>query len=479
MNVDTETAYRALAARDRRYDGHFFVGVSSTGIYCRPICTARTPAKARCTFYATAAAAERDAYRPCLRCRPELAPGTRRASVDSQERLVDEALARIDEAPASTPARLAAALGVTPRHLRRVFDAQLGVSPIAVLQTRRLALALRLLRDTHLSVTEVALASHFGSVRRFNALIAARYQRTPTALRRHPRRDEGFLTLRLDAREPFDFTSLLGFLKGREVPGVERIEAGRYVRNLRLHGHEGSVEVTALSDRAGLLVRCTTSLLGVLGPLVARLRHLFDLDADPALIDACLGRDPRFSASLARHRGLRVPGSVDPFELAVRTVLGQQISVAAATTLSIRLNARFGSPLTQPNPFDPSLDRLAPTAEVLGAASVEDVAGCGIVRARAETLIRLGQTFAAWGARWPTRETFTAALRGLRGIGPWTTAYLAMRAWHDHDAFPASDAMVLKALKAASPREAEAHAAGWRPFRAYATLHLWKLSAPA
>jgi AraC family transcriptional regulator of adaptative response / DNA-3-methyladenine glycosylase II len=465
MRIDGDTCYRALTARDARFDGLFFVGVATTGIYCRPVCTARTPGRERCTFYGTAAEAERAGFRACFRCRPELAPG--HAPVDAAPRLVDRAVRLVDAGflDGRRVDDLAAALGVGARHLRRAFDDALGLSPVELAQSRRIALARHLLRDTALPLADVAFASGFSSVRRFNAAFAERVGRPPSALRRQGG-DADALTLRLDYRPPLDWPALLAFLRVRALPGVETVGDDAYRRVVAIGDHVGTVEVRPDPRRAALRARVSPSLAGVLTPLVARLRALFDLDARPDLVASVLGADPLLAEHVARRPGLRVPGAVDPFETTVRAVLGQQVSVRAATTLAGRFVERFG--------VETEHGRRFPRP-----AEVGDTDGLGLPRARAATLAAVARLFAV-GDVDPHR------LRDVPGIGDWTAEYVAMRAFGRPDAFPAGDLVVRRALGdlsivtagaggrgACTAAQARARAEAWRPWRAYATLHLW------
>src|SRR5690606_8495010 len=333
--MDRDTLYNALRSRDPRFDGVFFVGISSTGIYCRPVCPARLPKREHCTFYETAAAAERDGYRPCLRCRPELSPG--RARIDAPDRLAARAYARIAEGGLNgrSVRDLARELCVGERHLRRVVVRTFGVSPVELAQTQRLLFAKQLLTDTDLPVSRVAYASGFSSLSRFNALFPARYRMSPTALR--CARDDGeavagAIRLRLASRPPLAWDRLLAYLAGRATPGVELVDGGTYARAVCLDGHAGWFSVRhAPVDAPQLEVTVSDALAPVLMPLIARIRRLLDLDAEPAAIDAHLSRDPRLAPLVERTPGLRVPGSIDGFELAVRAVLGQQVSVRGAT----------------------------------------------------------------------------------------------------------------------------------------------------
>ncbi len=464
--------YDALVARDPRFDGVFFVGVSTTGIYCRPICPARTPARSRCSFYATAAEAEAAGYRACFRCRPEVAPG--HASVDAVDTLVRAATQRIAEGALNDGSLddLAAELGVSSRHLRRSLESKLGVSPVELAQSRRLALAKQLLQDTALPLTEIAFAAGFSSVRRFNAVFLDRMGRSPGELRRaHGQGGEG-VTLRLDVRAPYDWDHLLEFLRQRAIPGVERVEDGRYARVVHLGGKIGTIEVSYAAGRVALAV--SPELLPVLMPLVARVRRMFDLDARPDQINAVLGRDRRLAKLVAKRPGLRVPGAVDPFEAAVRALLGQQVSVAAATTLA----GRFASQLGQPHATaHEALHHRFPTPAEVVAAGVDRIAKLGLPGTRAAAIHALASALATDalkldGAR--ELDAFVAELVELPGIGPWTAHYLAMRALHVPDAFPAADLGVQKALGRSGAKAAEAHAEAWRPFRAYAVMHLWE-----
>lgn len=453
--MDPRTCYRALTARDARFDGVFFVGVETTGIYCRPVCTARTPRRERCAFFGNAAAAERAGFRACFRCRPELAPG--RAPVDSVPRLVAAATARIDEGFLNERSvdDLAAELGVAARHLRRAVQAVLGVSPAELARTRRLALAKQLLHDTDLGLTEVALAAGFGSVRRFNAAFHDIFGEPPSRIRRaRAGRALPGLTLRLGYRPPFDWARLLGFLAARAVPGVEEVVGDEYRR----------AGIVVRNDAAAscLRVELAPSLAGAAMSVTARLRALFDLDARPDEIADALGRDRRLAGSLAARPGLRLPGAFDPFEIAVRSILGQQVTVRAATTLGTRLVAHVGG--------------AHPTPARLAAATVDEIAGLGLPAARARALIGLGAAVdggAVRLVRGTDPSVLIEALEALPGIGPWTAVYVAMRALGWPDAFLAGDLIVRRALGDCTPTEAARRAEAWRPWRAYAVMHLW------
>ncbi|HET9594706.1 MAG TPA: AlkA N-terminal domain-containing protein, partial [Anaeromyxobacteraceae bacterium] len=455
MQLDPDTCFRALAARDRRFDGAFYVGVTTTGIYCRPVCPARTPARDRCLFFRSAAEAERAAFRACFRCRPELAPAAPRADASP---LVARAVVRIEAGAldGGSVDDLARALGVTGRHLRRRMQAEIGVGPLDLAQTRRLGLAKRLLQDTALPLAEVALTSGFGSVRRFNAAFRARFDRAPSAVRRDhgdpaTRGQHGIgvapgaeaIAVRLDHRPPLDWDALLAFLSARSVPGVERVERGAYRRTVRVGERVGWLAVRPGSGTA-LAAEVSSSLSGVLVPVVARLRALLDLDAHPAEVDEHLGRDALLSPLVRRHPGLRVPGAFDPFEAAARAVLGQQVSVAAATTLAGRLARAHGAPVA--TPFE-GLDRAFPPPAAVAALDEDRIASLGMPGARARTLLALARGFDALGLeRGADPERAFQALRAVPGVGPWTASYVALRALGAPDAFPAADLGLRKAL---------------------------------
>ncbi|WNG30396.1 DNA-3-methyladenine glycosylase 2 family protein [Cystobacter fuscus] len=473
--LENETCYRALTARDRRFDGLFFVGVSTTGIYCRPVCTARTPRLERCAFYRTAAEAEHAGFRACLLCRPELAPGS--APVDSVPRLVAAAVSRIEGGflNESSLDELAAELGVTSRHLRRAMETELGVSPVELAQSRRLALAKQLLQDTALPLAEVAFASGFQSVRRFNALFQERFGRPPSELRRASDEAVGSrsLVLRLDYRPPLDWEQLLLYLRGRAIPGVEHVGDSEYRRTVRLGSRTGWLVVRKDPRRPALLAEVSLSLAGVLMQVATRLRALFDLDARPEVISECLGRDALLARCVQARPGLRVLGAFEPFELTVRAILGQQVTVRAATTLSGRLVARFGEPVDGPHA---ELSRLFPLPETLAAASEDDVAALGLPGARARSLLGVARAVAEGSVRLDRHaevDETMAALEALPGIGAWTAHYVAMRALRWPDAFPASDLGIRKALGGVTAKEAGARAEAWRPWRSYAAMHLW------
>jgi AraC family transcriptional regulator of adaptative response / DNA-3-methyladenine glycosylase II len=476
VTLDPDACYRALVARDARFDGAFFVGVKTTGVYCRPVCRARTPRRDRCTFFARAAQADHAGFRACLRCRPERAPG--HASVDALSRLVAEAARRIDEGALNegTVDELAGALGVSARHLRRALQEELGVGPVELALSRRIALARELLMGTSLPVTQIAFASGFSSVRRFNAAYRERQRMTPSEVRRPSgaRGGDDVLRVVLDARPPFDPSLTFDFLRARAVTGVEAFASGAYVRGAASSGVTGTVTVRPAERRAALIVSVSPSLAPALMSVVARVRRVFDTDADPMGIGAHLARDRRLAPLVRLRPALRVPGAFEPFEWAVRAVLGQQVSVRAARTLAGRLVARFGVPLAAPMRDGPTL--AWPGPERLAEASEEALAALGLTRVRARTVRAIARAVAERALvldRAAEPDAMRAALLAIPGVGPWTAQYIELRALGWPDAFPAGDLGLRRALGDVSAAECEALSAPWRPWRAYAAAHLW------
>ncbi len=481
MELDPEVCYRALAARDARFDGVFFVGVTTTRIYCRPICPARTPGPERCRFFPSAAAAEQVGFRPCLRCRPELAPG--RAPVDATRLLALGAAARIEAGALDNGEgleTLAAECGVSSRQLRRAVRRELGVSPAQLAQTHRLLLAKQLLTETRLPMIQVAFASGFASVRRFNALFRSRYRLTPSQLRSTGAAREEAVRLRLSYRPPLAWREMLHFLAGRAFAGVECVCGDCYLRTAVIGKHRGWLRVGPVEGHNVLAVEVSPALVPALAPLLARLRHLFDLSARPDVILADLGGDPHIGPAVRSCPGLRVPGAFDGFELALRAVLGQQVSVRAATTVAGRLARAFGEPIETPFP---ELDRLSPRPERLVDASPADWAGLGVPARRVETIRAIARAVCAGDLRiepGPAPEEIVARLRRLPGIGEWTAQYLVMRAARWPDAFPHEDLGLRKGLGGPSARGLLALAEAWRPWRAYAAMHVWhSLGSPS
>jgi AraC family transcriptional regulator of adaptative response / DNA-3-methyladenine glycosylase II len=480
--LDPKACYRAVLARDARFDGVFFVGVRTTGIYCRPVCRAKTPGADRCSYFSHAALAERAGFRACFRCRPERAPGN--GTDDLVSRMVAAAVARIEAGALqeSSLEELSRELGVTSRHLRRCMQDELGVSPIELSLTRRLALARELLHGTSLSMTEVAFASGFGSVRRFNDAFRTRHGRTPTDLRRTARvPNDGHaassVRVLLGYRAPFDWESLKAFLAARAVAGVEAVVDDSYVRTVRIGERRGWISVRPSRERAlALSLEVAPSLLPVLMAVVAKTRRLFDLDARPSAIDKHLAVDPRLAHLVKERPGLRVPGAFEPFETAMAAVLGQQVTVGAGVTLASRLVAALGHDVDTPFP---NVNRLWPTADRVASASEATLAKLGMPGARARSLAAVARAVVD-GRLDLTRPLSPGALEesllAIAGIGPWTAQYILMRAAAWPDAFPVGDVALAKALgmrdstwRADTARAAEA----WRPWRSYATLHLW------
>jgi AraC family transcriptional regulator of adaptative response / DNA-3-methyladenine glycosylase II len=455
----------------------FFVGVRSTGIYCRPVCTARTPGRERCRFFVSAALAEQAGFRPCLRCRPELAPGN--APIDSARTIAHAAAARIEAGAlnnGSSLEDLAASLGLSSRQLRRSLQQELGVTPVELAQTNRLLLAKRLITETQLPMSQIAFAAGFESVRRFNALFRSHYNLAPSALRHAPPPPPvaDCVRLVLAFRPPLAWDALLRFLAARAIPGVECVSDSAYHRTVEIGKHRGWLSVSLVPDRNLLAVDLATALVPLLPLILARLRKLFDLDARPNIIAEHLARDPRLARSIKTHPGLRVPGAFDSFELAMRTILGQQVSVRGASTLAGRLVERLGNPIATPLVC---LNRTAPTAESLYAAGSKALARIGLPIARAQTLWNFSRAIADHQIdldRGFTPHATVAQLMELKGIGPWTAEYIALRALRSPDAFPAGDLGLLKASGLRSTQLLEQAAQAWRPWRAYAALHLWE-----
>ncbi len=484
MELDPGRCYSALKAHDARFDGRFFVAVSTTGIYCRPVCTARIPGRDRCSFYANAASAERAGYRPCLRCRPELAPG--QAPVDAVRTAARWAVGRIESGALNEGdlERLAAEYGISSRQLRRVVETEFGVTPVELAQTRRLLLAKHLLTDSTLGMTDVAFASGFSSVRRFNHLFKTRYCLNPTALRRQgkPAEHADVITLKLAYRPPLDWPRLVAFLASRGASGVECAQGQRYLRTASLDAggmtYRGWFAAQPLPKQNALRLEISSNLMPALAPLLARVRRLFDLDANPRIIEEHLSRDVRLKPIVRRQAGLRVPGAFDGFELALRAVLGQRISVKGASTLFGRCAAAFGEPALLDAKAAPgeALTFFAPTAARVAQASPRELIALGLTKARAETIRGLARALADGKLKLEPGvdiEETMQRLEALPGIGAWTAHYIAMRALGYPDAFPHADLGLMKALDLRKPRDMLAAAEPWRPWRAYAAHHLW------
>jgi AraC family transcriptional regulator, regulatory protein of adaptative response / DNA-3-methyladenine glycosylase II len=470
MMLDEDALHAACEAKDSRFDGRFYVGVTSTGVYCRCVCPARIPKRANRRFFPSAAAAEKGGFRPCLVCRPEKAPGA--APIDQKARLAAQALSRIEAGALEEQGLddLARDLGVTGRHLRRATADMFGASPIDLAQTHRLLTAKRLLTETRLPVTEVAFASGFQSVRRFNALFLERYGFAPSRLRaRRTEAKEPTLTLDLVARGSFDAKAHLAFLESRALSGVEVATPASYTRTLRIGAHTGWISIR--DSGRGVTLTLSHELAPTLRPLVSNVRGAFDLDADMTPIDAAL---KEAGLETSGDPGVRIPGGLDPFEMAVRAVLGQQVTVSAGRTLAQRLVTQFGRAVATDVA---GLTRLFPSAAELAGVDPGEIAALGMPRARAETVVRLAAA-AAEGRLQLARGAIAAGREGLAqiaGIGPWTIEYVALRGLGDPDAFPSGDSAIRSAL--GMKEGVEAHAARWSPWRAYAAVRLWKKHA--
>lgn len=466
-SLPAHVCQRALDARDPRFDGLFFVGIVTTGIYCRPTCPSRRATPDHRRFFSSAAAAESSGFRPCLRCRPELAPG--RTMIHAVSRLAHAAACRIGAGALNgrSVADLAADLGVSERHLRRALRRELGVSPVELAQTHRLLLAKRLLAETALPVTDIAFASGFESLRRFNSVFHDRYGMSPSALRR-PLRQGGrraasdLLHMTLAYRPPLAWDVLTAFLANNATPGVEIVEGRRYGRTVRLDGRTGVVFVEDAPAEAHLKVDVSPSLLPVLMPLLARLRQLFDLDAQPAMVDAHLER----GGLVLQRRGVRLPGALDGFEVGCRVLLG-------ARELTGRVATELGEPVDTGHP---ALNRLAPDAGRLAETEASRLVELGVPRRRAEVLLAFARAAAGGTLRLDpgsdVAETHRALME-IAGVDERLATMIVMRALYWPDAFPLSDRALQEAAGVATPRALRARAEKWRPWRAYAALHLW------
>jgi len=472
--LDYSICARARRTRDPRFDGRFFIGVTTTRIYCRPICPARSPKEQNIRYFPSAAAASEAGFRPCLRCRPEASPGTpawlgTSATVSRALRLISESA--LEDGGVES---LASRLGIGSRHLRRLFLKHLGASPIAVAQTRRLHFAKKLIDETSLPMRDLALASGFGSIRRFNDTFSKTYHRTPTHLRqlarRAPAHQEHEYEFLLRFRPPFCWDAMLEFLAPRATPGIEMVQDAIYRRTISLHGHTGWLEASLNLTSDAISVRIHFPEARWLFLIIERVRRMFDLAADPNVIAASLSRDPVLAPLIRQRPGLRVPGCWDGFELAVRAILGQQVSVRGATTLAGRLVRTFGTSVDAA----PGLTHLFPTPEKMAES---DLAVIGLPKARAIALqflaraVRDGKiTFAGV----VDVEEFLERFCELPGIGDWTAQYVAMRALNEPDGFPASDLGLLRALDIRDPRVLASMSQAWRPWRAYAAMYLWQ-----
>lgn len=463
MKLDFDACYQALSARDRRFDGKFFTAVTSTGIYCRTVCPARPPLKKNIRFYACAAAAEAGGFRPCKRCRPDTAPGSpawmgTSNTVHRALRLISDGALADGDVEA-----LAARLGVGGRHLRRLFQDELGAPPLAIAHVERLHFARKLIEETNLPLADIAFHAGFQSIRRFNDALKVALGKPPSELRKSRKIvfDDDWLTLHLPYAEPYDWDGILAFLTPRAIAGVETIAPDCYRRNFATVDGTGQLEVRNLPRKRRLELRLTRVAPAALQSLVKKVRRLFDVDTEPLRIAAHLSTDKLLGPLVAARPGLRVPGAFDAFELMVRAVLGQQVTVAGATTLAGRLVAKWGR------------NGLFPTPTAMAGA---DLAFIGLPAKRAETLRGVARQFAAnpnFLAEAADLEDAVEKMVALNGIGPWTAHYVAMRALAEPDAFPASDLGLMKAAGIMDHKKLEQRAEAWRPWRAYAAMHLW------
>ncbi len=493
--LDFDVCYRALCSRDARFDGRFFTAVTTTGIYCRPICPARTPRADHVIFYRCAAAAEAAGFRACRRCRPEASPGS--PEWNARGDLVARALRLIAEGAIDTlgVAGLARRLAISERHLHRLLVAEVGVGPLALARTRRAQTSRLLIDHTALPLTEIAFLAGFASIRQFNITMREAFGSAPSQLRRRaviPNAGAGWITIRLNGRPPFTGDALLAFLARRAIPGVEsvvdggRSSAGCYRRTMLLPHGTGLMEVAPCPDGPHVLLRMKLDDLRDLSLVAQRCRQIFDLDADPAAIAAVLGGDPVLAPLVAANPGVRIPGAADGFELAVRAILGQQISVAGARTLAGRLVTALGTPLTAP---DGELTHTFPAPAAIAQAPLAALQHIGLTQQRARTLSRLAQACSQGDLLLDRGADVAQTLAGLRaipGIGPWTAAYIAMRALGDPDAWLMGDLGLRRAweqlgqsgvsdanIRFAADGALAAHAERWRPWRAYAAMLLW------
>jgi AraC family transcriptional regulator, regulatory protein of adaptative response / DNA-3-methyladenine glycosylase II len=481
VTFDRATCYQAIQSKDARFDGRLFVGVKTTGIYCRPICPARTPHEQNCVFFTSASAALQAGFRSCLRCRPELSPqlwshvGT---GVTVNRALDLIAAGALDRNSVST---LAGRLGIGDRHLRQLFHQHLGTSPTAVAQANRILLAKQLITETSLSMTEVAIAAGFGSIRRFNTVMQQCYERPPSQLRRNKIMESTAstlntpsITLKLPYSPPYPWEHTLSWLASRAIPGMESIDNNCYQRTITLAGHQGTVSVSADPDVPQLLATISFPELELLSQIVARLNHLFDLHANVGAIADHLQTDPVLIPAIEDLPGARIPGCWDTFELAVRAILGQQVSVAAATTLARRLVATYGEPALHPTP---ALNRTFPTPKILATADLTQI---GVTKPRAKAISNLAAAIELDPTLLQLHqglEDTVERLCRLPGIGSWTAQYIAMRALGEPDAFPATDLALVRAMNKLGETTAKTtlneRSQQWRPWRAYAAMYLW------
>lgn len=497
--LDRHVCYEAMRANDPRFDGRFFVGVRSTGIFCRSVCPARLPKLENCTFFLSAAAAQHAGYRSCLRCRPELAPaagvmappieGSSAAVVARALRMIE--LGALDDGSVTA---LAARLGVSDRTLRQQFSQHVGTSPGQVAKTRRLLFAKRLLDETSLMMTEIAISAGFKSIRSFNSAFQNSYGRSPSSIRRVQNASHGSsygsshgsshgasepITLKLPYGEPYNWQALMAFWQPRRMVGIEAVSAEGYCRSIVLDGEPGWIAVSPVADESYLQVQIGFAQVSQLGLIMARLRQMFDVGVNVVAVEQCLSRSSLLKP-LIGNQGLRIPGAWDAFELAVRAIVGQQVSVAAATTVFNRIVETYGEPLTVTHKPE-ALTRVFPKAAVLAQA---DLTAVGLVKARARAIAHLAQVVTERPSFFDELTTLPKAidaLCALPGIGPWTAHYIAMRSLNEPDAMPPGDLALLRAAKHLgkdiSSTQFTQLSEEWRPWRAYAAMHLWQFDA--
>ncbi|WP_033416885.1 DNA-3-methyladenine glycosylase 2 family protein [Hahella ganghwensis] len=486
MKLDHNTCYSALLSRDSRFDGRFFVGVSSTGIYCRPVCRVKTPKQINTHYFTSAAAAEKAGYRPCLRCRPELAPGL--APLDSGNTLAQTAKEMIDKGALQEHStnQLAARLGISDRYLRKIFNTAFGVSPLEYNHSRRLLLARHLLLDSGLSISDIALAAGFNSIRRFNSAFKETYRQAPSAFKRQPGKHgnhvEESIYLELAYRAPFAWEAFRDFLKPRLITGVENVDEHSYRRTLRFIDGNGTIlqgwlEIRHLPKKTRFGITLSLSLLPQLSWLKNRIHHFLDLSNNP--LETATFFQEKSETVEEWEEGLRVPGCFSGFETGVRAILGQQITVAAAIKKLGQFTEAFGTPIDTPFP---ELNRAFPAPSDIPDISIDQIASLGIIRQRAQAIRLLAEkNFEDSMLLEPGLHTDTQIqqLLEIKGIGEWTAQYIAMRGLGWTDAFPAGDVGVLKALSQRHGREiktpeAKTMSDQWRPWRSYMTMYLWR-----
>lgn len=475
--LDPNICWTALESKDARFDGRFFTGVKTTGIYCRPVCPAPLPRRQHVEYFRCAAAAEAAGFRPCLRCRPEASPGT--PAWNGHSEVISRALQLIASGVLKEGGveNLAEQLNLSTRQLRRLFQDQLGATPIAVAQTYRVQFAKQLITETGLPMSEIAFTAGFSSIRRFNSAMQKAYKMNPSELRRTKKEPVGkasVLELNLSYRPPYNWDAMLNFLAGRSIPGIDRVDKKRYRRTVSIGDVSGMIEIQPVPEKNHVKLKVPLHLANGLQQIVEKVRNLFDLRAEPENIQYTLSKDPLLKKILKKHPGIRVPGAWSGFEIAIRAILGQQVSVKAASTLAARLVEKYGQPIESDIP---ELNRLFPTPEHLAEA---DLTGLGITSKRAETIRHLSQVVAEgkmdFSVGWSLNQTVKRWTE-LPGIGPWTAHYIAMRGLGEPDAFPAEDLVLQQVVgngKRITPGQLRERAEQWQPWRAYATVALWR-----